>query len=247
MEEIKKILSAQNISFMQPFTNWGEIEIKAHHLPTNANKFATLVFVECYPSNEIKAKNIKIIDHHGPQSHKPASLLQTCRLLGVKPSLRQKIIASIDSDFLKETIKKFPRRKKLIINIWESGYKKRFKSKHEWLEFTSKCKHLWSRAKSTPPSIKKYAVVWDSPPSATYLSALADLEGWKSLIIKASPETTRPASMLFQGDRNVVRFLASRKIPFSYHGRGYFGCKLPPRQLIDLISAYLVKIKAWKQ
>ncbi len=237
MEEIKGILEENKIAFTQPEKNWGDIKVtKSQVSEDHAGK--VLVFVECRPDETFKNKCI-VIDHHGLLRKKPASLIQVSKLLKITPSLRQRIIASIDAEFLSRTIKKFPEHKDMVINIWEEGYKKRFGSEEAWEEFRDNCKKLWEKAKIEGVIGTKTAVVWNSPPSMTMLGALADLEGWACLLICGSPTTRDSVPIFFQGNLRVIDNLIEIGFDRMYFGRRYLGCRAIPAEMLDIITELL--------
>jgi len=237
MEEIKEILSVRKILYVQPQPDWGDIVISKTQIPPEHHS-RVIVFVECRPQTNPDQKFI-LIDHHGKLSHRPSSLIQVCKLLRIKPTLRQKLVGSIDSVFLKDTIRKYPRNKKQIIKIWEEGYQKKFSSQEEWLEFKNYCQKLWKQAKERYQIAKKTAVVWHAPASKTLLGALANLEGWSCLLVSGSPTTPVPVPIFFQGDKRVIRFLSQLDLENAYYGRGYFGCRGKGREIIKIIDSVL--------
>ncbi len=238
MEEIKKVLYTDSLFLFQPQTNWGDIKVKFNSLPTPAKTFSVFVFIECRPMGDFPGK-VKIIDHHGLLSKKPASLLQLLKLLGKKPTLRQKIIASIDSQFLRKTMRKFPKHQNLIYQIWESGYKKKFATGVDWDVFKNYCLRLWKKSKAENNIGKNTIVVWNSPDSMTYLAALADLESFNCLLVSGSPTTYTPIPVLFQGKKAVVEYLTQLNQERPYWGQGYFGCRAIPSEFVTLVKEAL--------
>jgi hypothetical protein len=242
MEEIKSILEKKNIGFVQPQLNWGDIVVTRYSLPANVETTHTIVFVECNPASDIKGK-IVLIDHHGQSFNKQPSLIQVAKLLKIKLTIRQQIVASIDASFLKQTIRKFPKQRKAVIKIWRDGYKKKFKTEEEWLMFEKHCRVLWENAKQRNRIAKNTAIVWNAPPSMTMIGAMADLDGWACLLICGSPTTHRPVPIFFQGNKKVIEFLSQLELEKWYRGRRYFGCREIPKKAVELVeSALAVRI-----
>jgi hypothetical protein len=242
MEEIKTILNDNEIGFIQPTVNWGDIKVPNDQIPTEETD-KTLVFVECRPQEKTREKEVIIIDHHGKLRRRSASLLQVCKLLQVKPSLKQRIIASIDADFLSKTIHRFPRHKDYILELWEEGYKKRFKNEVEWHEFKKHCQALWKKAKADHVIGDRTAVVWNSPPSMTMLGALANLDGWACLLVCGSPTTHTEVPAFFQGNMIVVDRLIEMDLERSYYGRSYIGFRAIPSEIVEIVKTILSNVK----
>ena len=167
MAEIIKVLEKHGQPYWQPQLEWGNIKIDNFTLPHDSQG-KHLVFVECRPAwlreefpltpslakrgqpslyeREGRVSSPLIIDHHNHLSENPASLLQVLKLLHLKPTIRQQIIASIDSDFLSRTIAKWPTKKRQILKIWEDGYRKKFDSEEDYLQFKDHCWNLFKQA-----------------------------------------------------------------------------------------------------
>lgn len=236
MEEIKRILDKYGIQYIQPQKNWGNIVVDKENIPTDLMQ-KVLVFIECSPGWE--ARGVHVIDHHGEFRTKPASLIQVCKLLRIKPNLKQQIIASIDANFLSATMKKFPRKRKYILKLWEEGYKKKFESQKQWAEFKSYCQNLWQSAKTDNKIGLRCAVVWNAPSSMTMIGALADLDSWACLLVCGSPTTRATVPVFFQGNKWVVDQLITMDFEKKYYGKKYFGARAIPAEIYSTIDQLL--------
>lgn len=235
MEEIKRILQKHDLPYCQPQSDWGDIVVDKEALATQYQQGYKYVFIECNPGNNFDS-NYKVIDHHGSLSHKPSSLIQLCTFLELKPTLNQSIIASIDSNFIQDTINKFPHRKKLVIRLWESGYKHKFSSEAEWKEFKLRCIKLWRDAKVNSQVALKTAVVWRAPHSNTMIAALADLDKWNCILICGDPKVSNQVPVFFHGNKYVVKKLNELNLAKAYSGRKYFGARAIPLEFVETIK-----------
>lgn len=125
MVVIKQLLSMAGVKFVQPKKEWGDhsysvrdlnLEVEPSYtvgngfgggmMPSKITGFDRVCFVECRPADDFPPSNsrgteVEIVDHHGEQSWRPASILQVLRLLGLKlssPTLRWvELVAANDS------------------------------------------------------------------------------------------------------------------------------------------------------
>lgn len=248
MVEIKKILNKKDISYIQPQIKWGKINIEKSDLPFESVD-RILVFVECRPNwiNEKDSKkyfykpgtkfrileSILIIDHHNELAHQPASLLQVLDLLEIRPKLRQKIIASIDADFLQRTIDKWPKQKEKIINIWETGYQKAFERKEEYIEFKKYSKDLYQNAKSNSEK-DEILTIEKAPNSVNWICALMDFDRRQGMITVADLEYHKKVPCFYFGDSNVVKFLSYQQLKNKYWSKYRLGCKAVPGEFLKM-------------
>ncbi len=230
MAEIQSVLSSRQIPYIQPQSKWGEILISIADLPPSATN-KQLVFVECKPKTHVA--NAIIIDHHNHLSNQPSSLLQVLKLLNINPNLRQQLIASIDSDFLHHTIKKFPKHKSKILKIWESGYRKNFNSDQEFETFKSKCQQLIDTAHRPFPDL---LIIYEAPQSMTLISAICNLQNLACILIVGSRESSNLKPCFYQGPKSVIQKLSQMTYERAYWGRRYFGCRAIPSHFITSIN-----------
>ncbi len=230
MAEIKSVLTSLNIPYIQPQSKWGEIVVSTTDLPQSAQD-KQLVFVECKP--KIHAKDAILIDHHNHLSNQPSSLLQVLKLLNIKPNLNQQIIASIDSDFLYHTIKKFPKYKSKILKIWETGYRKNFTSDQEFQIFKSKCQQLIDAAYRPFPSL---LIIYEAPQSMTLISAICNLQNLACILIVGSRQSDKLKPCFYQGPKSVIKKISQYPWQKAYWGKRYFGCRAIPSQFITFIN-----------
>jgi len=236
MAEIKRVLVEKGIDYYQPQTDWGTIEVSKDELPLDAVD-KQLVFVECVPDWKQKGvcktdKKMMVIDHHGELCERDASLLQVLKLLKIKPTVRQQIIASIDSNFLWRTIERWPKRREEIIEVWESGYKKKFDREEDFVEFKNYCLNLFKTSKVLN---EKVVVIEKAPESMTMLAAIADLKRLSCILIVGKLNSNKAKPCFFQGDAEVVKMLVKNNFDKSYWGKYYFGCREVPKRFVKVV------------
>lgn len=253
MEQIKLILEESSIDYYQPQEHWGSIrvdkgEILASIQDESLNSTLDnlkLVFVECRPAwvaedeyemyaFPLKVKDrLVIIDHHNEWRDKPASLLQVCELLQVEPSEKQQMIASIDSDFLKTTIERWPDRADEIINIWETGYAQAFPNQQMYEDFKTQClRRFWYAAQRMEDDL---LVLDQVPQSMTMLAALANLNGLDCALCLGTWESTNEKPCFFQGPPDLVEALTKCNWQKQYWGRRYLGCRGVPGEFLAVV------------
>lgn len=230
MSEIKKLLTKRHLPFIQPQLNWGKITITEAQLPPEATG-KQVVYVECRPQSQQSSDFL--IDHHNELSHRPSSLLQVLKLLGQTPTLRQQLIASIDSNFLSYTIKKYPQHKSQIIRIWESGYRKNFPTLSAYQQFRRDCETLIKQAARPYPDL---LIIYQSPQSMTLLAALCNLQQLSCILIVGSFDSEKPKPCFYQGPPHVIKQLAAANWHRAYWGRRYFGCRAIPVQFVTYVT-----------
>jgi hypothetical protein len=113
MLEIERMLAGAGIEFVNKNLGWGaHASSYAEEIPAAAAAGKTLVLVELdnspvaktewAPAKEpvVLPEGTITVDHHGDRSEEPASILQVLKLLGLKPSRLQQLIAANDSGFI---------------------------------------------------------------------------------------------------------------------------------------------------
>lgn len=256
MEQIRLILEQQGIMYYQPQEHWGtitvnEVEILNHVQDDNPEarlEKLILVFVECRPDwveedqydvfgydggKEYRSGDLVIIDHHNDWRDKPASLLQVCELLHTEPSETQQLIASIDSDFLKVTIDRWPEKADEIIEIWETGYAQAFPNQQTYEDFKTQClRRFWYAAQRMEDEL---LVMDQVPQSMTMLAALANLNGLDCALCLGTWESANEKPCFFQGPPDLVEALAKCNWIKQYWGRRYLGCRAVPGEFLAVV------------
>lgn len=242
MAEIKSVLDIEGIAWCQPQIEWGTIRVNYESLPKIAqNKL--LVFVECRPiRNDLQTL---IIDHHNELSENESSLLQVLDLLGLSPTLNQQIIASIDAIFLRRTIDKWPGKADCVLDIWRSGYRKRFAREKDFLFFENRCRKLYRAAKERISPEDRYLQLFNAPASMTMISAFADLDSLSCALISGSEHSDSLKPCFFQGNEDVVRILSQAGMERAYWGKYYLGCRSVPREFIAKLDLAYQEIEGY--
>lgn len=233
MVEIKMVLDTLELPYVQPQMEWGKIFVDVERLPKEADG-RQLVFVECKPKlgEEENVESI-LIDHHDALRENPASLLQVLKLLGKSPTLRQKMVAAIDSEFISGAVKKWPDKKDKIWEVWEGGYRKRFAREADYVEFKRQCVKMIEKAKYK--SDDGLLIIYNVPPSYTLLAALADVEGYECCFSVGGELSVDEKPCFYCGNESVVTILETFRWPKQYMGRRYLGCRAQPKEFVKVI------------
>lgn len=100
MVEIRKLLEAQKVSFLDKSLGWGAAaSAYAEEITAMAGNGFTIVTVELTSDIELPAGTI-IVDHHNEFSSRPASILQVLELLELEPTRWQRLIAANDCGYI---------------------------------------------------------------------------------------------------------------------------------------------------
>lgn len=233
MVEIKKVLKRLSIPYYQPQKRWGDIVIKRSNLINLSTH--KQVFVECRP--ETMDTEFIIIDHHRQMAENPASILQVLDLFKIRPTLRQKLIASIDSDFLGPTINKYPDHKQKIWKIFQSGYRKNFESTKDYLNFKKKCKELIENADVINPN---FLIVYNAPSSMNLIAGLCDMQNISCIITVGDKNSNDLKPCFYLGENHMVKKLSDQNFFKSYWGKRYFGCREVPNKFVNLVINLLI-------
>lgn len=231
MSEIKKVLKKMELPYFQPQLGWGKITVEMNQLP-ETTRGKKLVFVECRPGKSIEKEctDVLLIDHHDEWREKPAALLQMLTLLGKRPTVRQQMVATIDSNFLAGAIEKWPSQSKKIWEIWEGGYKKRFERESDYEIFKGQCEVIFENA--VKRSEDGLLIIFNVPSSYTLLAAMADVRGMDCCFCVGSEQAVEEKPCFYCGNAEVVTELASLRWPRQYWGRRYLGCRALPRDFV---------------
>lgn len=107
MLRIGQVLASSGIEVVDKKLGWGahaSSYAKEIDEASGAGKTIVLVELDNQSTEEKKAVPLPagaiLVDHHGEQAHKPASLLQVLAMIGIKPTRWDLLIAANDSGFI---------------------------------------------------------------------------------------------------------------------------------------------------
>lgn len=100
MIAIKNLLDKKGISYSDAKLAWGASTSKyGDEIDKVAKEGKIPVIVELAIDSKIPENTINV-DHHNENAEKPASILQVCKLLGVKATRKMQLIAANDSGYI---------------------------------------------------------------------------------------------------------------------------------------------------
>ncbi len=100
MATIKKLLDKENIAYSDAGLSWGASTSKyGEEIEKTAKEGRTPVIIELAVDSPVPENTINV-DHHNENAHKPASILQVCELLDVKPTREMQLVAANDSGYI---------------------------------------------------------------------------------------------------------------------------------------------------
>ncbi len=100
MQTIRELLVDRNISVIDQNLGWGAKASAYNEEITQAVKEGYVpVFIELDPDIEVPLGAI-VINHHGSEANKPASVFQVCELLGIEPDREIQKVAWNDSGWI---------------------------------------------------------------------------------------------------------------------------------------------------
>lgn len=100
MATIKKLLEKEGVAYSDAGLAWGASTSKyGDEIEKVAKEGKTPVIIELAVDSKIPANTVNV-DHHNENASKPASILQVCELLGVKPTREMQLVAANDSGYI---------------------------------------------------------------------------------------------------------------------------------------------------
>lgn len=98
MHEIVKILKKMHIKYVDKHLTWGASWKDYEDITSNIPSDTEVYGIEL--SGHIPSQNCKLIDHHNENAGLPASILQVCDLLDIKPSRYVQLVAANDAGYI---------------------------------------------------------------------------------------------------------------------------------------------------
>jgi len=100
MKTIKELLDKQGASYSDAGLSWGASTSKyGDEINQVAAAGKTPVIIELTVDSKLPENTINV-DHHNENANKPASILQVCELLGIKPDRKMQLVAANDSGYI---------------------------------------------------------------------------------------------------------------------------------------------------
>lgn len=99
MAEIKNLLEVEQIPYQDNNLSWGASWDSYKNWCLDKGKAYEKIYgIEL--AGDKPAANCILIDHHGKNMNRPASILQVCEIIGINPSRRQELIAANDAGYI---------------------------------------------------------------------------------------------------------------------------------------------------
>lgn len=99
MVEIKSILEIEQVPYQDNYLGWGASwDSYRDWCLCEGKNYERIYGIEL--AGKRPAENCILIDHHGENMSKPASILQVCEIIGIRPSNRQQLIAANDAGYI---------------------------------------------------------------------------------------------------------------------------------------------------
>lgn len=100
MKTIKDLLDKQGVAYSDAGLSWGASTSKyGDEIQKVAAEGKTPVIIELAIDSKLPENTINV-DHHNENASRPASILQVCDLLGVKPTRKMQLVAANDSGYI---------------------------------------------------------------------------------------------------------------------------------------------------
>ena len=100
MATIKSLLEKENASYSDAGLAWGASTSKyGDEIEKVAKEGKTPVIIELNIDSRLPENTINV-DHHNENASKPASILQVCELLDIKPTREMQLVAANDSGYI---------------------------------------------------------------------------------------------------------------------------------------------------
>jgi len=100
MATIKNLLKKEGVAYSDAGLAWGASTSKyGDEIEKVAKEGKTPVIIELAVDSKLP-DNVINVDHHNENASRPASILQVCELLGVKPTREMQLVAANDSGYI---------------------------------------------------------------------------------------------------------------------------------------------------
>lgn len=99
MAEIKIILEVEQVPYQDNHLGWGASwDSYKDWILCEGKNYERIYGIEL--AGKRPAENCILIDHHNENADKPASILQVCEIIGIRPSRHQQLVATNDAGYI---------------------------------------------------------------------------------------------------------------------------------------------------